>query len=360
MKSMENTSARQTNRLWHLDVLRILAILCVVLRHVSPQASLDVPVQSASWQVMNLLSSLSVWSVPVLFMVSGALFLSPQRPLSVRRLYRHSVLRLITSFCFWSALYALVWCMATGRGKWTFLNQLLRGHYHMWFIFELIGLYCITPLLRQITASRRATGYLLLAGLAFSFVPSRLLGFAFLFPLPHEDVFLSLQSAFAQMNPYRSLSCAYYFVLGHYLNETAFSRRSRGLLLGAGAAALAATFLLTSWHSGLTGATSAHFYANDSLNVLLMSAAAFVLCREWLAHHPPGERQKALLLRLSACSYGIYLIHPLLIERLPLAFPLAPVSLAACILGVTAAVCLISFTLSYLLNRVPILKRFIV
>lgn len=360
MKSMENTPIRQADRLWHLDVLRILAVLCVVLRHVSPQASLNVPVQSASWQVMNLLSSLSLWSVPVLFMVSGALFLSPQRPLSTRRLYRHNLLRLMTSFCFWSAFYALAYCIATGKGRWTFLNQLLRGHYHMWFIFELIGLYCITPLLRQITASRKVTGYLLLAGLVFSFVPSRLLGFAFLFPLPHEDVFQSLQSAFAQMNPYRSLSCAYYYVLGHYLNQAVLSRRKQRLLLSAGAAALLATFLLTSWHSGRTGATSAHFYANDSLNVLLMSAAAFVLCREWAAHHPLGERQKALLLRLSSYSYGIYLIHPFLIERLSFSFPGAALPLAACILGITAAVCLISCAISSILNHIPVLKRFIV
>lgn len=360
MKNTGHQTEARTDRLWHLDLLRILAVFAVVLLHASPQGYIEVTVGSAPWQVMNALSSLCVWAVPMMFMISGALFLSPEKPLSTRRLYRKNLLRIVTSFCFWSAFYALVYCTLTGKGKWTFLNQFLRGHYHMWFLFAMIGLYCITPLLRQIAASRRAVEYLLLAGLVLTFLPARLLGFASLFTLPHADVLQSLQSAFAQMNPYRSLSCVYYYVLGYYLNTTIFSKRKKLLLLGAGMAALLATFALTAWQSMRVGETSSHFYANDSINVLLMASAIFVLFKELTARFLRGERAKALVLHLSRYSFGVYLIHPFLIERISFAFPTASLGLAVSILGVASGVYLLSCAVSCALNHGPILRRFIV
>ena len=360
MERMPRPAQGQSERYWYLDLLRITAVFTVVLLHVSPQATLEVAVHSAPWQVMNLLASLCAFKVPVMFMISGALFLSPGRQASIRRLYGKNLARLVASFCFWSAFYALAYCAVTGKGKWTFINQFLRGHYHMWFLFELIGLYAITPLLRQITASKRATQYLLLAGLVFSFIPNRALAFASLFSVPHADVLASLQSAFAQTNPYRGLHCAYYFVLGHYLHEYALSRRGKRLLLASGAAAVAATFLLTAWQSGRAGETSTLFYSNDSLNVLLASAAVFVLFRELFGRLSPGEEAKAWIMRLSKYAFGVYLIHPFLIERLNAVFPLTAPALLVSILGITAGVWALSCVIAAVIHRIPVLRKYIV
>ena len=93
--------------------------------------------------------------LPELLECSGLLhdqrgfFLGKKRDQSIRELYGKSILRIITCFVFWSAFYGAFYCFMTGNGKWTFLNQFLRGHYHMWFMFVIIGLYWVTPLIRQ-------------------------------------------------------------------------------------------------------------------------------------------------------------------------------------------------------------------
>ena len=225
---------KTVERNWGLDLLRILAAFTVVMLHVSPQAYLDVEIASAPWNVMNAITGLCCWNVSAFFMLSGAFLLAPQKAMSTRTLYRKNIARLAAAFVFWSAVYALTYCLLRGKGKWTFLNELLRGHYHMWFVFTLISLYAVVPLLRKITESKKATEYFLLIGFLFTYLIGRALNFALLFELPHKDVLQSLQSAYAQLNPYRGLTALYAFVLGHYLMAYPLPKTARRLLYAAG------------------------------------------------------------------------------------------------------------------------------
>lgn len=358
MERKTGAEKKQTSRVWYLDMLRILAILTVVMRHVIPMMlPLDVPIQSAPWRVMNVLSGLCVWDVPVMFMISGVLMLSEDKPMDTGRLYRRNIARLMISFCFWSAVYALAFCVIQGKGKWAFLNQFLRGHYHMWFLFSIVALYVLTPLLRRITASRKATEYLLLIGLLFAFIPDRLLAFASLFEMPHADVFQSLRAAYQGFTPYRCLNYVFYYVLGHYLHVTDWEKRGAWIPAAAGIAALVVSVCLSDWQSGRIGEFSSHFYANESLGVMVMAVSMFLLFKGAFARTVPGERARTWILRLSSCSFGIYLIHPFVIERMNIRFPLTAPALTACILGFTVIVYVICYVITEGMMRIPILKK---
>lgn len=347
-------------RLWFLDRLRIFAAFAVVFLHTSPFNQPYVPVASGAWRVLNLICTPFRWAVPIFFMMSGALFLSGKRAFSIKRLYQKNLLRLLTSFLFWSAVYALAYCVTTGKGKWTFANQLLRGHYHMWYLFAIAGLYIVTPLLRRVTESKKATEYLLASGFLLAFLIPRALAFLQLFPLPHADVLSSLQSAFAQTNPYRGLSALYYYVLGHYLAEYTLDKRVQRIAALAGIAGLIATVGLTGWHSARIEAVSSQFYDHSALCVLTMSAALFLLFKRRFSAAPAKGRRRNALLLLSACSYGVYLVHPFFIERLNLSFSLSPLLLLVTVPLASLMIYLLSLTLSLLLGRIPVLNKYIV
>lgn len=352
---MEN---RRAERIWGLDVLRLLAAFAVVTLHANPMAQLDVAVPSPSWNVMNLFSVLCCWSVPAFFMTSGALLLDPTRKQDTRHLYRKNILRMLTAFVFWSAFYAVAHCALYGKGKWTFLNQFFRGHYHMWYLFALISLYWITPLLRKITESKKMTEYFLLTGFIFTFLIGRALNFVSLFDFLHSDVLASLQSAYGQMNPYRALIPLYDYVLGAYLLHEPLSKGKRRLIYAAGLLGFVFTLGLTSWHSARLGATSSVFTSNASIGVLAMTAAIFVFFKDLNLNL--GERAQQQLLFASKCTFGIYLVHAFVLERLNINYPLSAVALFFCILGVSLAVYGISFVISAILNRIPKLNQWIV
>ena len=357
----QSENARSAGRLWYLDLLRIFAIFTIVLIHVSPQGYLKVDVRSGEWNVMNLITCVSCWNVPVFYMISGALFLGRKRHQPVRELYRKSILRILTCFLFWSAVYAGVYCIMTGKGKWTFLNQFLRGHYHMWFIFVILGLYWATPVIRQITASRKVTEYFLVAGFVLTYGTTRILFLLKQIHVPHEDVLDSLISANAQINPYRALNALYYYILGHYLNDTILTRRQKTGWILAGAAGFLMLTALTIWHSMRLGRTSSEFNSDDTLGTLLYTAGMFVLLRSVLENRTPSPRAKKVIGALSSWTFGIYLIHPLILERLNPVFEVTtPLALLGQILGTTLLVYICAMAASALLHLVPIARKTIV
>ena len=360
MQQALNHNPAQPGRHWYLDFLRILSTFGIIVLHITPFASLEVDVSSAAWKVMNALSNPFRASVPLFFMISGALFLDQRKALSTKKLFGKTVLRMLVSFFFWSAVYAAAHCFFFGKGKWTFLNQLLRGHYHMWYIFTITSLYLITPILRKVTESKKTTEYLLLIGFVLTFVCARVLGFIQLFPSAHADVVESIQSFYLQLNPYKSLYFVFYFVLGHYLHAYPIQKSIRRLAVPVFAVSLVATGILYDWHSNLLGSTSSYFSDLSSLNILGMTVALFVIFNEYAAGFTPAERAARRIRLLSRDTYGIYLVHAFIIERLNLTFSVNPLPLFASLVLAPCLVFALSALVSAALNRIPVLNRYIV
>jgi surface polysaccharide O-acyltransferase-like enzyme len=153
-----------------------------------------------------------------------------------------------------------------------------------------------------------------------------------------------------------------FFVLGYLLGEMTLSR-SRVILaialwiLGA-FVTLGGTYLLTF----RSGAFNGFFYDFVSMNVIIAAGAAFVLLRcmaEARAFTSP--RIQSFTRSLATASFGIYLIHILVIEvlndRIPLlhlnsfmGYPLWSVPL------VTMIVFLLSFVMVRGMQKIPIIK----
>lgn len=145
---METASKAETVRLPYLDYLRVMAAAAVIMIHVSAQNWDNVPVMSSDWIIFNLYNSLAQWAVPMFLMLSGALMLDPGKPFQIRTLYRKNILRILTAFLFWSALYALDTYFANRdwRGA---VVAFVNGRYHMWFLFMILGFYLLTPAYRK-------------------------------------------------------------------------------------------------------------------------------------------------------------------------------------------------------------------
>lgn len=358
MDTVRNTSNR-ANRIWSLDLLRILASFGIIVLHTSPLPPEHGGVDGLPWKIVITISILFRWCVPAFFMISGALFLSPERKLSTVRLYKKTILRIASCFIFWSAVYAVAHCVIMDKGKWTFINQLLRGHYHMWYIFSILALYMLTPLLRKMTENRKLTEYYLVLGFVFTFLLPRLLAFIQLFSPPHADVIASMQSAVAQLNPLPGAYALYYFVLGHDLHAYPVGIAPRRLLIGAGVIGYIATTALTLWHSSMIGAASGQFYDMSSLTVLMMAVAVFLFFNAHFASFQPGPRAERILTELSACSFGVYLVHPFLIERLSLTLPPSPVVLLVGTPALVFLIYLLALAISFTLRRIPLLGKYI-
>ena len=350
---MEQT---QPQRIAYFDVLRILATFAVIVLHLSAQHWADTDVYSRAWQAFNLYDSAVRWAVPVFVMISGALFLG--RDVSISAILKKNVARIATVFLFWSGCYALVYLVFRHAPLAVVLSQFITGHYHLWFLYMIVGLYLLIPLLRPIVQNETLTRYFLLLAFIFTFLLPQLALFC-TFVSPRISTLISTVIMFTYC--YFPLGFTVYFVGGYYLSRRDFSRNEEIVLYCIGIAGLLFSIFAPVVHAKAQGAPSDIFYNYNSLNVLLTSVPIFVFAKKHLNFPRMGERAYAILRKLSKYSFGVYLVHPMVIELLQHfgidtfscnAFFSVPL-LAVFVFAVSTAI-------SVLLSRVPIVNKYFV
>lgn len=348
-------SKSRAARMLYLDVLRVAATFSIMMIHVSAREWNGV-VRAGDWMACDVYDGICRWGVPVFLMISGALFLGREIPL--HRLYGKYILRIAAAFVFWTIVHtaAYVW-MKHDSGH--LLDKLVNGPYHLWFLFVIIGMYMIVPLLNAIVRHRRLARYFLLLSLIFAFAAPQLSAVLSLFS-PRYGAFLGTVTSNLQPNLVMGLTA--YFVLGYVLNAAEWSARADRAILLLGIAGFCATVLLTKAVSGAGGEPNEMFYSYRSLTVLAEAVFVFALCKKLFSRVPAGNRTGTFLAALSKYSFGAYLVHVLVLELLGAvlgmdALPLVPA------LGIplkTAAVFAVSFGVSAAIHRVPVLNRYIV
>lgn len=342
-----------------MDLLRMIASFGIVYLHAQPFDAASLDMSSLTFKLLTGSSIIFRWCVPVFFMISGALFLSPNHAFSIRKLFKKTIPHIAAGYVFWSAVYAAAHCAVMGKGKWTFVNQFLRGHYHMWFILAIFGLYLLTPLLRQITPSRKMTEYALGVGFLFLFLLPRMLSLIVMVNPPHADIFASLQALVNQSSPLPGTQYLFYYLLGHYLHEYVPGRKASFAVYISGAIGLVLTLCLSFLAAQSSGQISTYFYGPNSMTILMTAAAIFLLFRRAFDSFAPKEKASRVIAALSSCSFGVYLIHPFVIERTFTLLPAASPSIIPFVPLIVLTMYVSSVLMILIIRRIPFIGRMI-
>lgn len=235
----------KSERVLYLDYLRITSVAAMMLLHISAQNWENLELVTPAWMLFDALNGVSRWCVPVFLMISGALFLNPMRPIKIKRLLLHNVLRILTAFLFWACIYSFR-DFLNGKPAKEALLSVFYGHYHMWFLFLIVGLYLISPLLKCIVENECVLKYYLLCFCALNFVIPWLLDCLTLVRIPRTvDAIMAVRLAFDRLLDYLPSEGVFYFVLGACLASKEISKRIRRVLYAIGVIGYIGTVLLT-------------------------------------------------------------------------------------------------------------------
>ena len=142
------TQLKTENRVVWVDWLRVMACFMVIVVHATEpfylggEGSQILTEIDAYWA--SLFDSLVRACVPLFIVASSYL----QFPLhySAGEFFRRRTVRVLVPFVLWTAVYALAW----GEPAENFKNLLFNFNYaagHLWFVYMLIGVYLLMPLL---------------------------------------------------------------------------------------------------------------------------------------------------------------------------------------------------------------------
>lgn len=336
----------QTGREPYVDYLKVFAAFAVIFLHVSTENYANIDVTSVPWRVMDFYNSAASWCVDVFIMVSGALFLGRQIPL--RKLYGKYVLRMVTAFVFWNLVY-----VAAGADK----IELIIGHFHMWYIPMIVGMYICVPIIQRILGDRRITYYYIvlsillcklrptLIQLAVDFGGSQIATVAKLINQPMNTGVPALLEGQTLL-----------MICGYLLGSEKIDRKRARAICTAGAAAFLLIVTLNILYAGRTGIADGPYRSGFLGFVFSCAVFVFFRGRNWHSRWW-NERMRAL----SRYTFGIYLVHPLILNGLEdlglnnLSFhPLVSIPVIASLIFA------LSLGISWLLHRIPVLNRYVV
>lgn len=310
---------------WFFEVeyLRGFAALAVIAVHVSMNYT-QIPEANLLALVNVFVYVVAHFAVPVFIFISGwVLGARYSGEYSLRDFYRRRARTILLPYLFFTALYLLV----TVEGAFGFAGvptpgavakALLLGTaaYHLWFFVLIIQLYLLFPLIARVYDRFDRGGAALYLLLALLFVQVL------------WNVGAHCLGAFAGTEWYTVLirvfpSHLFYFVLGVYVARHTDRFRSRlrsfspaGVLAAAGAGAL---LLGAMWaaavlrYGSLSGATLAVFCVYRILEPLYyVPVIAALVLAAWRLEARRG-RPAGASRSFGGHSYGIYLVHPLII-----------------------------------------------
>ena len=286
-----------------LDILRILALLAVIFTH-----ACGVGTGTSEQRIISFLSAVVTWHVPVYVMLSGRFFLDPDRQMPMCKLVK-AIWRLVLAFLVWNAVYQVFYiCSGTYSGlNWKgILSQVLIGPYHFWYLYMLVGLYAVTPFLRKIVQDKKLAEYFLL----LFFVFSALTQYGPRLPL----IGTTVDQILNKIQFHLALGYSGYYILGYYLKKYPLSGKKEMGLYVAGIMMLLVTGGATVWNT-LRGAEGKEWFSKYLMpNVIIEAAAIFSFFVNRVSKMNIGDCAARWIIRLSEHSFGIYLIHALVLD----------------------------------------------
>lgn len=346
----------EKKRIYYFDKLRLIAISLMMLVHLAGQNMYVYNPSAWQWNVFNIYNASGRWTIQIFVMISGALLLGGHQ--TVSSIWKKNIARIMAAFCFWSLAYAGFYFLG-GASLDKTVSDFLTGHFHLWFLPMIAGLYMLIPFLRKIVEDKKLTEYFLLLSFVFSIVIPQLVVVTGLFS---EKVSSLINLTFAGFSFNFGFGYIFYFVLGYYLHNNAFDAKWNKWFY----ACIPVGYLLTIGLSRLLDFTSngadTTFYGAFTINCFIMSVGIFMLGKNCFDKPCKNPKLEMFIKKLSEYSFGAYLVHALVFEQLNNRLGINTLSFNPIISVpvITAVVLLISYTFSAVCHHIPFVKKWLV
>lgn len=349
------------DRILYADVLRIITIYAVLVIHVCGVRWYQDFGVNNNWYILNTLLSSLRWCIPVFFMLSGMIILDPNYNLSLKKLYRKSIPRLVCALIFWSLVYRILSPVVNylvnndtiTTHDWERLyTELLYGSpwHHLWFMYAIIGIYILAPLLRVFTANaeRKHYIYFLILYLVFGSI------------VPRVNEMYNIQ---LNLGIYELYSYTGYFIAGYFLGKYDLTKNEKRVLYTAGALCLVWTIYSSTSTALAVGAPVTHYFGNTYPNNMIMAYSIFVLTKSIFSNSPKLLQftNNKYITSMANCGLGIYLVHDLFnvsLKLLSIDTSILPAIISVPLLALLVYIA--SYMTILVIQKIPILNKWII
>ncbi len=354
---MENVIQKPVtiNRYIWVDLIRIIAIFAVVAIHVNNFGFVWNKVSWIDWWASNVYNAMIIFAVPILFILSGYLLLDKQE--DDRTFFSKRFIKVVIPLVAWSMIYMIfannynIFSIFTVDFVQKFWSN--KIFYHLYFLYYIIGLYLITPLLRRILAHANMSDIFYFLILWFFFTPvNQLIGFF------GYNIGIPVEAATGNLGLY---------IIGYAIKKTQITDKII-YLSGVIVATLLMVMIFGSYIMSMNSGKFDNFLTSINITQTTYAICLFILLRETLDHMTlttSRMKTESIISAVAEASMGIYLVHPILLHYIRHGlfgvFLLSPSFLSPIISVplVTVLLFFVSLILVVIMQKIPLIRKIV-
>lgn len=295
------------NRIVYLDILRVIAICGVILIHVSAVGLTD-KVGTQMFAVSLVYNSITRWAVPLFFMISGAVFLRPDKEYGFEIMIKRYILKILFPLLVWGGIYSLfdmyLYGNVTIKSIMVVAWNVFSNHsgYHLWYLYALFSLYLMVPVFRIIVSNTTKSQqiFIILSWMILSLGVSQFNYITDALSLP-----LTLDWYFPMLT-----SWAGYFFLGYFLHAHKINEKMNCFIIIEGCVILVLCSSCNVIISCIKGFKFDGFMPQNGLTACIGAIAVFLFVKQMCKKEIAGAMRKRIYL-LVPNVFGVYLVHVL-------------------------------------------------
>lgn len=290
------------------DILRIISAFSVVLIHVTAEYIASSEINSLDFKIANFINSISRFGVPIFVMISGAIFLSSEKKVTVKKLWTHNILRMFLIYWIWSFAYYVFQSLYFwnfdfwNHGIVRTIVGCVYASEHFWFIFMIIGLYAIVPVLRTWVhnAGKRELEYFIVLFVFFQILRTTLL------ILIDKSLIQKMLSDFQIIELSGYLG---YFILGYYLIKHGLPRFIKILIYCIVPFGVTFNYLISDYISRMNGLYSPGIYDSFGIFTFINVLAVFIFINDICKKIKLKDSVQKVIKSAAMDTLGIYIMH---------------------------------------------------
>jgi len=337
----------ENKKIQWVENIRVFACIAVVLLHVITgwlNFVNDVQLSNIRWLLDNvIIQVLTRTSVPLFMMISGFLLLNPDKDINITKIKKYIFKIVIILFIFGFAFALIKNIFLDGFNNplnliaKSFINLIQEESWnHLWYLYILIGLYILLPILRKFIkyASDDEIKFILIALFILSF----------LIPTINDIFNLNITSFYLGSDKFYAI---FYLIIGYYIGTNKLISKKIIYIGGI---------------IGIIGYTALCFLIDFKTyyhisNVFIGMYAVFLF--ELFSTYKLKLPTNRITANIANYSLVIYIMHPFWITLLTRGFNIYPDILPVFIGELAFFVCVmtLSYTSAYIFSKIPYLNK---
>lgn len=332
-------------RIIWIDILRIVGMIGVITIHITKNTIETFGLSGMAKIFFLIICNLCNFTLPLFVMVSGSLLLS--KDICYKEIFVKYIKRMLLVIIFIGGIFAFMEEFYINRRIdvllfYNVINRIITGRLweHMWYLYLIIALYLITPLLRvwcknSDKRSQQVLLIILFITTVLKYDMSNLFNIDIAFYVP-----ITVGFVFA-------------YLFGYYLYNNEISSKMQIILNILGILAVITIILLTYFNIACylidyTSTLSIIVTANVYLLIKKVNIASIKICN--------------IISLLGECSFGIYIFHQLFINiiykilkfNIILNFPYVFLPIYILVIFITTFICV------YLLRKINVMRKYFI